>query len=274
MRGRSAQLVQYLGRAPELIAARRHTPAVAPLVMRYLEIGRHAYPFRMRLTTGATLTLSSPAEVKVFWQIFVRRCYSLPDRCGTILDCGANVGIFSVWAAQERPSARIVALEPFAETYGALESQIRSNGLERQVECVQAGLAGAPGRRWMQSGTDSPYRKVMAADAAAPEGAATAAQAVPVQCITLAEALERFRLQPLDLLKMDIEGSEWEVLLSTAPETLAGIRHVQLEYHRVHKRFGYTPEKLFAHLERAGHRLVSRTEDAHHTGLASFERAA
>jgi hypothetical protein len=48
--GRSAQLVHYLGRAPELVAARRHTPAVGPLVMRYLEIGRHEYPFRMRLT--------------------------------------------------------------------------------------------------------------------------------------------------------------------------------------------------------------------------------
>lgn len=267
--GRSAQLVQYLGRAPELLAVRRHTPAVAPLVMRYLEIGRHEYPFRMRLTSGATLTLSSPAEVKVFWQIFVRRCYRLPDRCDTILDCGANVGIFSVWAAQQRRSARIVALEPFAETYEALEAQVRANGLEERVECVQAGLAGSPGQRWMKDGSDSPYRKMMAADVPVAAG-----QGVAVQCLTLADVLERFRLQPLDLLKMDIEGSEWEVLLAAAPETLAGIRHIQLEYHRVHRRFGHTPEKLFAHLERAGHRVVWRTEDAHHTGLAYLERAA
>jgi FkbM family methyltransferase len=211
--------------------------------------------------------------VKVFWQIFVRRCYTLPKRCDTILDCGANVGIFSMWAAQERPSARIVALEPFADTYRALESQIRGNGLDRRVECVQAGLAGAAGQRWMQGGGDSPYRKMMAADAVA-DAAATAGQALPVRCITLAGALEQFRLQPLDVLKMDIEGSEWEVLLSTAPEALAGIRHIQLEYHTVHKRFGYTLETLFAHLERAGHRLVWRTEDAHHTGLAYLERAA
>jgi FkbM family methyltransferase len=264
-----AQLVQYLGRAPELVAARRHTPALAPLVLRYLEIGRQEYPFQLRLTSGATLTFSSPAEVKVFWQIFVRRCYRLPERCRTILDCGANVGIFSVWAAQERPAARIVALEPFAETYKALETHIRTNGLERRVTCVQAGLAGATGERWMEAGSDSPRRKMVAADVAAPAG-----EAVPIRCITLGEALEQFDLQTLDVLKMVIEGSEWEVLLSTAPETLAGIRHIQLEYHRIHKRFGYTPEKLFAHLGKAGHRLVWKTEDAHHTGLAYFERSA
>ena len=268
---RPAQLVQYLGRAPELVAARRHTPAVAPLLMRYLEIGSPKYPFRMHLRNGATLTLSSPAEVKVFWQIFVRRCYRLPERCETILDCGANVGIFSVWAAQERPSARIVALEPFGDTYRALDGHVRANGLERRVTCVQAGLAGTSGQRWMQGGTDSPYRKVMTADAVPAD---VAARAEPVQCITLADAIEQCRLQPLDVLKMDIEGSEWEVLLSSPPEVLAGIRHIQVEYHSVHRRFGYTPEKLFAHLERAGHRVVSRIEDAHHTGLAYLERAA
>jgi len=268
-RARPAQLVQYLGRAPELLAARRHTAAVAPLVMRYLEIGRQTYPFRMRLTNGATLTLATPAEVKVFWQIFVRRCYRLPERCDTILDCGANVGVFSVWAAHERPSARIVALEPFADTFAALDAQIRANGLERRVSCVQAGVAGEAGERWMQGGSESPYCKVMAADAAGPPE-----HAIPVRCVTLADALEEFRLRPLDLLKMDIEGSEWEVLLSTEPSVLADIRHIQLEYHSVHRRYGYTPEKLFAHLAQAGHQLVWRTEDAHHTGLAYFERAA
>jgi FkbM family methyltransferase len=252
-----------------VFSAWRQTPAAAPLLMRYLGTGGHQYPFRLRLTSGATLTLWDAEEVKVFWHIFARGCYTLPVRCDTILDCGANVGIFSVWAAQQRPSARIVALEPCATTFSALQAQIRNNGLDGRVECVQAGLAGASGQRWMNVGSDSPRRKVLAADAAPP-----AEQAVPVQCITLPEALDRFGMQPLDLLKMDIEGSEWEVLFSTPPAILRGIRHIQLEYHQVHKRFGYTPEKLIARLEKGGHRLVSRTEDAHHTGLAHLERAA
>jgi FkbM family methyltransferase len=264
---RSARLMQYLARAPEMIAARRHTPAVAPLVLRYLEIGRPSYPFQLRLTNGATLTLDSAAEAKVFWHIFVRGCYRLPAVCNTILDCGANVGIFSIWAASQRPSARIVALEPFADTFQSLTRNLRANGLEGRVQTVQAGLAAESGVRWMNSGGESPYRKVMHTD-----GPIAAAGTVPIHCLTLADALQQFDVQPLDLLKMDIEGSEWEVLLSTAPSTLAAIRHIQVEYHKVQARFRYTPEKLFAHLERAGHRLVYRTQDAHATGLAYFER--
>jgi hypothetical protein len=71
---------------------------------------------------------------------------------------------------------------------------------------------------------------------------------------------------------MDIEGSEWEVLLSTDPSVLNRIRYIQVEYHEMPARFGYTPEKLFAHLMEAGHQLTFRFEDAHHTGLAHFER--
>jgi FkbM family methyltransferase len=266
---RSARLMRYLARAPEMIAARRHTPAVAPLVLRYLEIGRPTYPFQLRLTNGARLTLDSAAEAKVFWHIFVRGCYRLPAVCNTILDCGANVGIFSLWAAYQRPSARIVALEPFADTFSALARNIRANGLEGRIQALEAGVAAESGARWMNSAGASPDRKMMHADTPVP-----AAGAVPIQCLTLADALQQFDLQPLDLLKMDIEGSEWEVLLSTAPSTLAAIRHIQLEYHQVHARFHYTPEKLFAHLEKAGHRLVYRTQDAQATGLAYFERRA
>ena len=266
---RPATLIEYLGRSPEVFAAWRQTPAAGPLLMRYLGIGRHTYPFRLRLTSGATLTLWDAEEVKVFWHIFVRGCYTLPARCDNILDCGANVGIFSVWAAQQRPTAKIVALEPCAMTFTALEAQIRDNGLDGRVECVQAGLAGASGQRWMKVGCASPRRRVMPADAAQPPP-----QAVPVHCITLAEALDRFGLQPLDFLKMDIQGSEWEVLFATPLAILRGIRHIQLEYHPFHKRFGWTPENLIGHLERAGHRLVWRTEDAQQTGLAHLELAA
>ena len=90
--------------------------------------------------------------------------------------------------------------------------------------------------------------------------------------LTHAHADHLHGLDDLDLLKMDIEGSEWEVLLSTPPDVLARIRHIQLEYHEVNARFGYTPDMLFKHLAGAGHRLKSHHEDTYRTGLAYFER--
>jgi FkbM family methyltransferase len=254
-----------------MFVARKSTPAVAALVKRYLQVGDGEYPFRVPLTGGGSLTLASPGEVRVFWQIFVHGSYALPERCATILDCGANVGIFSVWAARRYPHARIVALEPFPATFAALDANIRDNGLADRVRCVQVGLAAAPGQRLIRTAGDSPDRQVVLTETT--DAADPAEQTIAIQCIDLAACLRVNGLDDLDLLKMDIEGSEWEVLLSTPPDVLARIRHIQLEYHEVNARFGYTPEMLFKHLASAGHQLKSHHEDTYRTGLAYFERA-
>jgi FkbM family methyltransferase len=263
----ASRLFGYLGRATELISAERQTPAVGRLLARFLEIGDTSYPVHVPLKDGGGLTLASLSELKVFWEIFVHGCYALPKTCKSILDCGANVGIFSVWAARHRPDARIVALEPFPETYAALEANIRANDLDRRVCCVPLALADASGERRLQAGGESPDRKLLPDDLN--DGAG---ETVGVRCVTLAECLDLADFETVDLVKMDIEGSEWGVLLSTPASALARVRNLQLEYHEVNARFGYTPEKLFAHLAAAGLVLTRRLEDAHRTGLAYFER--
>src|SRR5437867_6694116 len=220
------QLLRHISRAPEMFVARKSTPAVAGLIKRYLHAGAGEYPFRVPLTGGGSLTLASPGEVRVFWQIFVHGSYALPERCATILDCGANVGIFSVWAARRCPHARIVALEPFPATFAALDANIRDNGLADRVRCVQVGLAAAPGQRLIRTAGDSPNRQLVLAETDDPTE-----QTIAIQCLDLAACLRQHGLDDLDLLKLDIEGSEREVLLSTPPDVLARIRHSQREYH-------------------------------------------
>jgi FkbM family methyltransferase len=262
-----AQIIRNVNRTPEVFIAGKRTPAYGQLLLRYLDIGSRPYPFDVPLKSGGSLTLASMEEVKVFWNVIVRRSYVLPERCETILDCGANVGIFSVWAAAEKPQARIVALEPFPETFAALETNIRRNLLAGRVECAQIGLASCAGEEFMRTEGESPNRRMVL-----DEDAQVIEATVSVPCITLAECLRRFDIDTLDMLKMDIEGSEWPVLLSTSPAALRRIRYIQLEYHEVAARFGYTPQRLFSHLAAAGHRLTFRTEDQFHTGMAIFER--
>lgn len=264
----TTQLLRKVGRIPELISATRHTTASRQLIAHYLQLGGtgRLYPLQVPLTGGGNLTLESLSEVKVFWQIFVRGSYKLPRKCLSILDCGANVGIFSVWAARHRPGAEIVAVEPNPDTFASLEANIRANALRERVRLIRVALAAAAGKRHIQSDGDSPDRRLLPADVAH-----AADRAVAVRCVTLAECLDLANFDTVDLLKMDIEGSEWGVLLSAPPSALARVRNLQLEYHEVHSRFGYSPEKLFAHLAASGLTLTRRTEDAHRTGLAYFE---
>ena len=213
------------------------------------------------------MRVSSPGELKVFWEIFVRRCYRPPAECRIVLDAGANVGIFSVWAAKRLPKARIIALEPFPATAAAFRHNVLLNQLEERVQLIQVGLAAQSGECLMRSEGESPDRNLIR-----PGKDEIAGYPVRVPCLTLVALFDQLRLASVDFLKMDIQGSEWEVLLSTPTSVLRSIQRIQLEYHEVRACFHYTPERLFAHLAMAGHVLIYRREDEHKTGLAIFGR--
>ena len=61
-----------------------------------------------------------------------------------LIDVGANVGMYSVWAAKTR-SARVFAFEPEAQNYALLTRNIRLNELERQVTAYCAALSDVAG---------------------------------------------------------------------------------------------------------------------------------
>jgi FkbM family methyltransferase len=263
-----ARLLGHSQRAPELLEVRRQTREWWGVTSRYLEIGQTHYPFEIPLAGNGSLSTVSPEEVRVFWHIFVRRCYHIPEGCKVIIDAGANIGVFAVWAARQTTSPRIIALEPFPSTFESLLSNIHANRMEHRIFPLRLGLAAEAGIRRIRMCAESPTRGILLQGS--PQ--LTDQETVAIQCLSLSDLFAQERLGEVDLLKMDIEGSEWEVLLSTPPSVLRNIRHIELEYHEINAHYGYTPQNLFAHLAQAGLKLTRQEEDIHHTGIASFSR--
>jgi FkbM family methyltransferase len=254
-----------IARPLDFFVAQQQTPMARQLVTSFLGLGSPKYPMDIALRNGGSVRVCTRGELKVFWSIFVQKCYRLWRDCQSIVDAGANIGVFSVWAARQLPQAQILSLEPFPETFARLQHNLRTNHFGPRVQSVQLALAGQSGERQMKAGEESQRRSLVPTDRA--EG-----EAVKVPSITLAELFDRYSLEQIDLLKMDIEGSEWEVLFSTPPFILSRIRRLQLEYHEVHARFGYSKAQLFAHLAEAGLKLTHCVEDRHGTGIAVFEQ--
>jgi FkbM family methyltransferase len=253
--------------SPELLVAQRQTSVAHKLVASYLKIGAPRFPLDIPLRDGGLVRVFSPGEAKVFWQIFIHGCYRLWSDCKTIVDAGANIGMFSVWAARRLPESRILALEPYPETFAKLQHNLRINQLGTRVESVQWALAAQCGERAMSVEAESQRRSLVPADLKT-----DCEKVVKVPSITLADLIDRYELRQIDLLKMDIEGSEWEVLHSTPASVLRCIRRIQFEYHEVHARFGYSKPALFAYLRSAGYRLTHCHEDKHGTGIAIVEQ--
>jgi FkbM family methyltransferase len=259
-------LLRRLHRSPELLSAFWQTPVASKLIASYLDLGNPSFPLDIPLRGGGVVRVFGPGEVKVFWQIFIHGCYRLWPECRNIVDAGANIGVFSVWTARRLPQCRILALEPFPDTFARLQHNLQANGLGSRVEAAQLALAAHSGERAMPGAAQSQRRSLV------PEDEPNAAGDVKVRSVTLAELLERYQLKQIDLLKMDIEGSEWEVLLSTPASVLRSIRRMQFEYHEVHARFGYSKDRLFAYLRDAGFSLTGCQEDENGTGVAIVEQ--
>jgi FkbM family methyltransferase len=143
----------------------------------------------------------------------------------TVLDIGANVGAFAVWAAKRAPRGRVIALEPASENFALLEQNIRLND-QTNVMPLKAALADHGGTVTLHlaersSGDHSIDPAVMGPSRGKEE----------VEAVTLAGLLDRLGLAACDLIKFNCEGAEVPVVLGLDAPTAARLRRMILGYH-------------------------------------------
>lgn len=221
------------GPAPEKRSLRRALATSAP--------ARHTMRFRMR--DGSRISCRV-ADSGGLLSVHVDGDYEVPGldwtSLKTVLDVGAHVGTFTVWAARRAPQARFIAVEPNPETYALLARNIRDNHLEERVTAVNAAVAGEVGRGTLELVEHSLGTRL--ARTAAPGR-------VSVDTVTIESLLASSGMENVDMLKIDCEGMEYEVFGTMPPQQLSRIGLVACEYH---PEPGHDVAELDALLERAG----------------------
>jgi FkbM family methyltransferase len=170
-------------------------------------------------------------------EIFIERCYevSLPER-PLILDCGANTGTSLLYFAHVFRDSRLVAFEPDPDAFELLERTVRDNDMT--VELHQLALGREEGAAILQ--TDAPASVHATLSSSLAEG--TTVQVAPLSPYVPP--------QGVDLLKLDVEGSELRVLEELREaRALSRVRALVVE---VHPELGVTPESVHALLEENG----------------------
>jgi FkbM family methyltransferase len=136
-----------------------------------------------------------------------------------ILDVGANIGMFGVFALTRWPSARITGFEPDPDNFRALSETVAANRLNGRWQVVPAAVSNAVGE----------LRFVPGLRAEAHIAGGGEADTISVPALDLFEQING----GVDLIKMDIEGGEWEIL---ADPRLAAMnaKAIRLEWHTQH----------------------------------------
>jgi FkbM family methyltransferase len=166
----------------------------------------------------------------IFNEIFRERCYTgggfyRPRPSDTVLDLGANIGLFLVYLQWRARGIRVHCFEPAAETRHRLEHNIRANELETCVSVYPFAVSDSEGVVSLQQAPKTGVRSMFGTRQ--PD----APPAELVRCIGLGRALELCGARRVDLLKIDVEGAEIEIIEGAGAEVWERIDRVALEFH-------------------------------------------
>ncbi len=169
---------------------------------------------------------SGTSDILVYEQMFVQHEYAcLPDvgAVKTIVDCGANVGYASAYLLSRFPEAQIISIEPDSGNFAMLQKNTAPYG--ERAHLVQAGV-------WSHSAELVIRREAFGGS----EWGFTVEECPPgqtpdVKAVGLGELMTQYQLDTIDILKVDIEGSEKVVFASNYENWINRVRVLVLELH-------------------------------------------
>jgi FkbM family methyltransferase len=157
--------------------------------------------------------------------------YALPEGSGldpaavrTVLDIGANAGISALYFARLFPRATIHAFEPDPGNCEILQANAAT---EPRVKVHGVALGAEDGTLKLFDSDDPANLGGFSAH----EKGINAARAKEVPLRHAGRMLAEIGLDSVDVIKIDTEGSEWEILTSLDRGLLDGVRLIMGELH-------------------------------------------
>ncbi|MBA7654378.1 hypothetical protein ES703_62256 [subsurface metagenome] len=150
------------------------------------------------------------------------------SRNGVVIDIGAHIGIFSVYAATQAEGVTVYSYEPDPDNHQLLLKNIEINRLESRVRPFNVAVSDTATPRTLIRSADSLSAHSFFANKF-PEGEVK--DSVEVSCTTLADVFQKYAIEKCDVLKLDCEGEEYNILLNTPDGVLCKIAKIVAEYH-------------------------------------------
>jgi FkbM family methyltransferase len=153
-------------------------------------------------------------------ELFVKEFYKFisTNEKPIIIDCGSYIGTSILYFKTKNPSASIIGYEPDENNFTLLKNNVESWGFD-DTEIICAAV-------WTENGTISFNSAGGMAGSIELNKSEKENPQISVPCIRLKDILN----QPIDFLKIDIEGAEYAVLKDCESQ-LYHVKNLFVEYH-------------------------------------------
>lgn len=171
------------------------------------------HPFRLRVDVGA--------DNATFNEVILKQGYDLELKFvpETIIDGGANIGLTSAYFANQYPGAKIVSIEPDTDNFNLLKENTKAYS---NIKPLQSAI-------WSKKTHLKLIDKGLGANAYTVEECGNEAGAFFATGI--ADIMREQNWETIDLLKLDVEGSEKEIFRAGYEEWLPKTRVLAVETH-------------------------------------------
>lgn len=165
--------------------------------------------------------------IEVFYERLYDKDYVKVEKDDVVLDIGANLGMFSVYAQNFHPS-RVIAVEPGPEEYPCLVENLKPF---KNTESYKYAVSSETGKVRFSSTIEGVSNHIDGAFNALQYGNHVY-QTVEVDSININDLIQEAKLEMIDYLKIDCEGAELDIFETINKDYLkTKVRKIAVEYH-------------------------------------------
>ena len=172
---------------------------------------------------------TNSTDIMQLGTVWLTKDYSIPGfeikDNDVIVDIGAHIGLFSLFASQFCKNGKIFCFEPMKENHEMLLDNIDLNKIKN---IVPLNLAVSKEKEYVKIYLNSDE----SAHSVFPHGNIF----VEVKSTTIEIFFDEYKIENCNLMKIDCEGAEYEIIDSIPDEYFSRINKMIIEYHIVDKK--------------------------------------
>jgi len=151
-----------------------------------------------------------------------------------VIDIGSQRGFFTVYAAKQAKKGKVFSFEPYINNFNYLIKNINLNNL-KNVIAYNLGV----------SGKKQKIKLYLRKDTICHSCIFKSGKSIDINCISLKDIFDNNNLSKCNFLKIDCEGSEYNLLFNAPKEYLDKIQKISMEYHNLDENNNVVALKKF-----------------------------